>query len=107
MPARMLLPAARVVQLVQLATPVHIPVEFEAVYICRCANRCEDTKTRRELGVVQRDLLVTLADSVRWLARQGHITAREAGMLATKLDDELQPVGVGELPADQQGWTGP
>jgi hypothetical protein len=30
---------------------------------------------------------VTLADSVRWLFEQSHITAREAGMLATKLDD--------------------
>jgi nucleoside-diphosphate-sugar epimerase len=95
MPARMLLPVARVVQLVQHVTPVHIPVEFEAIYFCRCASRCDDTKTRQELGVVPRDLLVTLADSVRWLVEQGHITAREAGMLATKLDDEPQPVGVG------------
>jgi nucleoside-diphosphate-sugar epimerase len=102
MPARMLLPVARVVQLIQLATPVHIPVEFEAIYFCRCANRCDDTKTRQELDVVPRDLLVTLADSVRWLAQQGHITATEAGILATKPDDELQPIGAGELPADRQ-----
>jgi dihydroflavonol-4-reductase len=100
MPARMMLPVARVVQLVQLATPVHIPVEFEAIYFCRCANRCDDTKARQELGVVPRDLLVTLADSVRWLVQQGHIAAREAGMLATRPDDELQPVGVGAISAD-------
>ena len=106
MQARTLLPVARVVQLVQRVTPVHIPVEFEAIYFCRCANRCDDTTTRQELGVVPRDLLVTLADSVRWLVQQGHITDREAGMLATNLDDELQPVGAGELPAARQGWTG-
>jgi hypothetical protein len=102
MTARMLLPVARVVQLVQLATPVHIPVEFEAIYFCRCANRRDDTKTRQELGVVPRDLRVTLADSVRWLAQQGHITAPEAGMLATKPGDELQPVGAGEQPPDRR-----
>jgi dihydroflavonol-4-reductase len=106
MSARMLLPVARVVQLVQHVTPVHIPVEFEGAYFIGCAARCDDTKTHHELGVVPRELQVTLADSVRWLVQQGHITAREAGMLATKLDDELQPVGVGELPADRQGWSG-
>jgi dihydroflavonol-4-reductase len=31
-PAGLLLPVGRVVQLVQRVTPVHIPVEFEAVY---------------------------------------------------------------------------
>jgi dihydroflavonol-4-reductase len=46
MSARMLLPVARVAQLVQRAIPVHIPVEFEGVYFCRCANRCDDTKTQ-------------------------------------------------------------
>jgi dihydroflavonol-4-reductase len=81
MPARMLLPVARVAQLVQLATPAHIPVEFEGAYFCRCANRCDDTKTRQELGVAPRDLEVTLADSVRWLAEHGHISHRQAGKL--------------------------
>jgi dihydroflavonol-4-reductase len=83
MPARMLLPVARVAQLVQHLTPVHIPVEFEGAYFCRCANRCDDTKTRQELGVAPRDLRVTLADSVRWLVEQGHISRRQAGRLAT------------------------
>ena len=83
MPARMLLPVARVVQLVQHVTPVHIPVEFEGAYFCRCANRCDDTKTRQELGVTPRDLEVTLADSVRWLVAHGHISGRQAGQLAS------------------------
>jgi nucleoside-diphosphate-sugar epimerase len=51
LPARMLLPAARVVHLVQHVTPVHIPVEFEGAYFIGCAARCDDTKTRQELGV--------------------------------------------------------
>jgi dihydroflavonol-4-reductase len=106
MPARMLLPVARVAQLVQLATPVHIPVEFEGAYFCRCANRCDDTTTRQELGVAPCDLQVTLADSVRWLVQHRHISRRQAGQLATERDDELLPVGIGELPADRQRRTG-
>jgi dihydroflavonol-4-reductase len=35
-PARQLLPAGRTVQLVQHIVPVHIPVEFEGIYFCRC-----------------------------------------------------------------------
>jgi|Tabmets5t2r1_1033131.scaffolds.fasta_scaffold01291_4 dihydroflavonol-4-reductase len=83
LPARMVLPVARVVQLVQRVTPVHIPAEFEGAYYCWCANRCDDTKTRQELGIAPRDLEVTLADSVRWLVAHGHISRRQAGQLAT------------------------
>jgi dihydroflavonol-4-reductase len=82
-PAGMLLPAGRTVQLVQHIVPVHIPVEFEGIYFCRCAARTDDTRTRTELGVAPRDLQVTLADSVRWLFAQGHISRRQAGQLAS------------------------
>jgi hypothetical protein len=68
-------PAERIV-------PVHIPMEFEGIYFMRYAARCDDTRTRTELGVVPRDLQVTLADSVRWLFEQGHISRRQAGQLA-------------------------
>jgi dihydroflavonol-4-reductase len=83
LPARTVLPVARVVQLIQRVTPVHIPVEFEGAYYCRCANRFDDTNTRHELGVTPRDLELTLADSVRWLFQQGHISRRQAGQLVT------------------------
>jgi dihydroflavonol-4-reductase len=83
LPAQTLLPVARVARLMQHVTPVHIPVEFEGAYLCRCANRCDDTKTRQELGVTPCDLEVTLADSVRWLVAHGHISGKQAGQLAT------------------------
>jgi dihydroflavonol-4-reductase len=78
-PAGMLLPAGRAVQLVQHIVPVHIPVEFEGISFCRCAARCDDTRTRAELGVAPRDIQVALADSVQWLFEQGHISRRQAG----------------------------
>jgi dihydroflavonol-4-reductase len=79
----MLLPAGRAVGLIQRIVPVHIPVEFEGIYLYRCAARCDDTKTRQELDVAPRDIQVTLVDSVRWLLEQGHISRRQAGQLAT------------------------
>ena len=82
-PARLLLPAGRTVQLVQHIVPVHIPVEFEGIYFIRCAARSDDTRTRTELGVAPHDVQVTLADSVRWLVEQGHISRRQVGQLAT------------------------
>jgi hypothetical protein len=33
-------------------------------------------------GVERRELRQTLADTVRWLAEQGHVTAQQAGTLA-------------------------
>lgn len=52
-------------------------------YFYRCAARSDDSRTRTELGVAPRDIQVTLADSVRWLFEQGHISRRQAGQLAT------------------------
>jgi dihydroflavonol-4-reductase len=82
-PAGLLLPAGRAVGLIQHIVPFHIPVEFEGIYFIRCAVRSDDSRTRTELGVVPRDVQVTLADSVRWLVEQGHISRRQAGQFAT------------------------
>jgi dihydroflavonol-4-reductase len=82
-PAGMLLPAGRAVQLVQRIVPVHIPVEFEGIYVNWCAARSDDSRIQTELGVASRDLQVTLVDSVQWLFEQGHISRRQAGQLAT------------------------
>jgi dihydroflavonol-4-reductase len=79
--AGMLLPVGRAVGVLQHAVPFHIPAELEAIYVCWCAARCDDTRTRRELGVEPRDLQVTLTSAVRWLAEQGHLSRRQAGKL--------------------------
>ena len=80
-PAGMLLPVGRAVGVLQRVVPFHIPAELEAIYVCWCAARCDDTRTRRELGVEPRDLQVTLTEAVRWLAEQGHLSRRQAGKL--------------------------
>jgi dihydroflavonol-4-reductase len=83
MPAGLLLPVGRAVQVLQRIVPFHIPAEFEGIYVAWCAARYDDTRTQRELGVAPRDLQATLADTVRWLVDQGHISPRQAGQLPT------------------------
>ena len=43
----------------------------------------DDSETRQELGLERRELRETLADTVRWLAARGLVTARQAGTLAS------------------------
>jgi dihydroflavonol-4-reductase len=82
-PARPLLPVGRAVGVLQRVVPFHIPVEFEGIYFCWCTARGDDSRTRRELGVVPRDPQATLTDAARWLFERGHVTRSQAGQLAT------------------------
>jgi len=82
-PAGLLLPVGRAVQVLQRIVPFHIPAEFEGIYVSWCAARYDNTRTQQELGVAPRDLQATLTDTVRWLVEQGHISPRQAGQLPT------------------------
>jgi hypothetical protein len=64
---------------------VRLPVSAEAVAATLSIGAdvvVDDTATRQELAIRRRGLRQTLADTVRWLAQQGHLTARQAGALA-------------------------
>jgi nucleoside-diphosphate-sugar epimerase len=66
---------------VQHIVPGRIPFSYEGTWIGALQAHCDDSRTVKELGVTPRDLRETLADTVRWLADQGHISltrAREA-----------------------------
>jgi hypothetical protein len=65
--------------------PVRLPVSAEQVdlpFSTPASLVVDDTATRHELAVERRELRKTLADTVRWLAAQGLVTARQAGSLA-------------------------
>jgi hypothetical protein len=49
-----------------------------------CAARCDDSKTRSELGYEPRPLRDTLVDTVRWLLEVGRVTPREAGRITAR-----------------------
>jgi dihydroflavonol-4-reductase len=84
-PDRLLRPASRLVDRTQRLVSLRLPVSAEAVAATLSIGAdvvVDDTATRQELAVRRRDLRQTLADTVRWLAGQGHLTARQAGALA-------------------------
>jgi len=80
LPARALLPVGAAVSVVQRVWPWHIPAEYGAIYMCGCATRIGDTADTG--GVPGRPVAETVADTVRWLYKAGHVTARQAGAAA-------------------------
>ena len=76
----------RLVDRVQRLVPVRLPVSAESVAFILSVGPevvVDDTATRQELAVERRELRQTVTDTVRWLAEQGHVTARQAGALAS------------------------
>ena len=81
-PARSLAPAARLADLAQRVVPWRLPLGSQAVDVLKWDAHCDDSDTTRELGIVYPDTREALADTVRWLARTGRLSPRQAGLLA-------------------------
>jgi dihydroflavonol-4-reductase len=79
MPAGMAQAASRVADLVQRLVPGRLPLSHEGIWMAALQPHCDDSKTASELGITPRDLRVTLADTVQWLADQGHLPAAGPG----------------------------
>lgn len=67
---------------VQRRLKTQLPWQGEGIWVMNCRARCDDSKTRSELGLEPTPLRATLADTVRWLVGAGHISAAQAGLLA-------------------------
>lgn len=74
MPAGAALALGHVADIVQHIVPGQLPLSYERAWACALEAHYDDSRTVQELGVTPRDLRVTLADTVRWLADQGHIS---------------------------------
>jgi nucleoside-diphosphate-sugar epimerase len=72
----------RATDAVQGRLTTRLPWQGEGIWVMNCAARCDDSKTRSELGLQPRPLRETITDTVHWLAEVGHITPAEAGRLA-------------------------
>ena len=70
---------------VQRRVSTRLPWDAEGIWVMKCAARCDDSKTRSELGFEPRALRETFADTVRWLVEVGRITSREAGRIGVTL----------------------
>jgi nucleoside-diphosphate-sugar epimerase len=80
LPARAMVPLGLVTNLVQRVWRWHIPAEYGALYTCACAARVADGMA----APPARPVAETFADTVRWLHREGHLTARAAGAAAAE-----------------------
>ena len=81
-PARSLAPVARLADHAQRVLPWRLPLGSQAVYVLKWDPRCDDSETTRELGIDYPDTRDVLAETVRWLARTGRLTPKQAGLLA-------------------------
>jgi len=68
----------RMADFVQHIVPGRLPLAYEGMWIAALQPHCDDSRTVKELGITPRDLRETLADTVRWLADQGHISLTQA-----------------------------
>jgi nucleoside-diphosphate-sugar epimerase len=68
----------RMADLVQHIVPGRVPLGYEGMWIAALQPHCDDSRTVQELGITPRELRVTLADTVRWLADQGHLSLTRA-----------------------------
>jgi dihydroflavonol-4-reductase len=82
-PAWFLAGFGRAADVVQRRVSTRLPWDGEGIWVMNCATRCDDSKTRSELGLEPRPLHETLADTVRWLVEAGRLSPREAGHLAS------------------------
>jgi nucleoside-diphosphate-sugar epimerase len=81
-PAELAVASGFAADLVQRLVPVRIPVNLGGSYAAWCAARSDDSRAAAELGFSPRPLAETVVDTVRWIAKLGRITPRQAGALA-------------------------
>lgn len=71
------------VNLVQRVAPFRLPLSNEMLQVgTQPLQSVDDSRANEELGYVARPVDETLRDTVRSLYEDGHITAKEAGLLA-------------------------
>jgi len=69
--------------LVQRISPWRLPLTRESARMgTQHLVEVDDSRAAAELGFTPRPLSETVADTVRWLAENGHVSARQACLLA-------------------------
>jgi dihydroflavonol-4-reductase len=81
-PGRPLMATGRVADTVARRLRVKLPVNFEGVWFMVHAAKVDGSAVERDLGVRFRPLSETLADTYRWLYEAGHVSRKQAGLLA-------------------------
>jgi dihydroflavonol-4-reductase len=74
----------------QRLTRARVPFGLQGAWIVTRCLGTDDTAAREDLGIEPPPLEQTLADTIRWMVRAGHLPARLAGELAV---GDLGPAG--------------
>ncbi len=83
LPARAAVHVARAVQWVAQRTGRHLDIEPEGPWVL--ANwQSADDHLARQIGGPMPSFDETLADSIRWMSKAGHLTSEQAGVLAAR-----------------------
>jgi dihydroflavonol-4-reductase len=85
LPAGALRPVVRTAGLLQRALPFRLPLNEEGFETIVWNPRGDDSDARADLGFAPRPVRETLADTVAWLYRAGHLSPRQAGKLASSV----------------------
>jgi len=70
------------VDALQRLLPFRLPLNHQSVYFVGLDHRADDGPTRNEFGLEPRSLNDTVADTIRWMANEGHLSPKLAGSLA-------------------------
>ena len=81
LPKRAMEAFGRLIDGVQRRISPRLPWNYEGIWVLDCEARCDDSRTRQDLGVEPRPIEETFEDTVRWLVAVGRLSAREAGRL--------------------------
>ncbi|MER5418796.1 NAD-dependent epimerase/dehydratase family protein [Streptosporangium roseum] len=84
-PATALRGAAAVLDAVKRIRPIDYPLTRDAAEMMVTMERTFDAPTLEALGISLRPVRETIADSLRWLAEEGHLAPGKAGVPAGKV----------------------
>lgn len=82
LPAWFLAAFGRTADVVQRRLKMRLPWSAEGIWIINCDARFDDSRTRDELKLEPRPSRETFVDTVRWLVEAGHLSPRQAGLIA-------------------------
>jgi dihydroflavonol-4-reductase len=81
LPAWPVIKSMEAMDALQLILPFRLPYNFQSVYAVSCDNPYDDAATRKDFGVEPLPLKETLADTMRWMVRQGYLPLKLVGKL--------------------------
>jgi dihydroflavonol-4-reductase len=74
--------SGRPMDALQWVAPARLPFGYQGAWIITKCRGTNDTATRRELGIEPPRLERTLADTIQWMVKAGHLPPKLAGHLA-------------------------